>query len=402
MLRTAIPLFPFLLGCLLLSGCGPASQPVWNTDSRSFFYTHTDGSVLQYDLDKDATRVLLPPGEQQPRQLALSPTLPFVACAQSALGPEGRAVQVGLISVLGGRANWSNLEVWGNAEARRDACLTSCYWCPKGQKILIWYKTTDLLGVTPFGNFAVYDVKTRKLSELTTAEPAVMLCQTINASPLCPNGSGYLAMKLADQWPPRFFFVGWDGWEYPLTYAEEILSSVAGLDASNQKVTPKGFTLPQGVWAGDVLSVPTCEGTIVIDLKNRKITCEPLTAVQKQGFDQIAAADLADSPWTTREVATFRGGEYALHCRTKQEDPMSPARVELVDNKAQRRRVLLEGQLPFDFLAHGMFPSPDGQRILVYLRDADAKSSWIHVVQPDGKIQAKVDTGPVVEGGKSP
>ena len=404
MLRTAIPLFPFLIGCLLVSGCGPASQPVWNTDSRSFFYTHTDGSVLQYDLDKDATRVLLPPGEQQPCQLALSPTLPFVACAQSALGPEGRAVQVGLASLVDGSMSWSNLEVWGDAKARRDVSAASCYWCPTGQRILIWYQQAgDVPGLiqsaTPFGQFAVYDIKSRKLSELTTAPPAVILGQAIHASPLCPDGSGYLAMKLADQ-GPKFFFVSWDGWEYPLALAEEvvaILNLIGDTNAPNETRTRTFFPLPQGVWKENVLKFPTRSGAIAIDLKNRKITLEALTAAQQQEFDQMAEADTADAPWTTIQVVPFQKGEYALHCRQK--IGSSSARVELVDNKARRRRVLLEGSLPENFLIHYLFPSPDGQLILVSLRDSQTKSSWIHVVQPDGKIQAKVDTGPVVAGG---
>lgn len=81
------------------SGCGPAPQPVWNRDSRSFFFCQADGSVVQYDLDKAAARTLLGPGERRPHQVAVSPKLPFVAFAGAALGPEGRAAQVGMVEV---------------------------------------------------------------------------------------------------------------------------------------------------------------------------------------------------------------------------------------------------------------------------------------------------------------
>lgn len=370
-LRTTSRLFLFLLWCLLASGCGPASQPVWNKDSRSFFYTQADGSMLQYDLDKGATRVLLTPGRQQPRQIAISPKLPLVAFAQSAFGAESRAVQVGLASLPDGSVNWSNLEVWGDSKAQRDVSAASCYWCPTGQRILIWYQQDGAIpgliqSATPFGQFAVYDVKSRKLSELTTAPPAVILGQVTHVSPLCPDGSGFLAMKLADR-GPKFFFVSWDGWEYPLVLTEEVevlLNLMSDPKAGEETKTRTYFPLPQGVWTENVLKFPTRSGMIAIDLKTRKITLETLTALQQREFDQITAADTADAPWATIQMAPFRGGEYALHCRLKTGDGSLSARVELVDTKVQRRRVLLEGTLPENFLVHHLIPSPDGQLIL--------------------------------------
>lgn len=206
--------------CLIDVGCGPAPQPVWNKDSRSFFYAHSNGSVAQYDLDKRASRTLLAAGDQRPRQIGLSPTLPFIAVAQSGLGQKGRAVQVGLISLLHGR--------------------------------------------------------------------------------------------------------------------------------------------------------------------------------------EIDAADTADSPWLTIQAVPFGGDQYALHCRFTAGHPELPARVELVDRNVQRRRVLLDGMLPENFLVHHLFPSPDGKHILVCLGDELTKTSWIHVVQPDGKILAKVDAGAFETGEKRP
>ncbi len=407
-MHTACRLILFLLGCVLASGCAPASQPVWNKDSWSFFYANTDGSVLQYDLDKGAARVLLTPGQQQPRQIAISPKLPFVAFAQSAFGAESRAVQVGLASLLDGGVNWSDPEVWGDAKVRRDVSATSCDWCPTGQRILIWYQQDGAVpgliqSATPFGQFAVYDVKSRKLSELKTAPPAVILGQVIHASPLCPDGSGYLAMKLADK-GPKFFFVSWDGWEYPLALNEEVealLNLMSDPKAGEETKTRTYFPLPQGVWTENALKFPTRSGTIAIDLKNRKITLGALTALQQREFDQITAADTADAPWTTIQMAPFRGSEYALHCRLKTGDGALPARIELVDTKVQRRRVLLEGTLPENFLVHHLIPSPDGQLILACLREARTKTSWIHVVQPDGTVQVKVDAGSVASGGPS-
>ncbi|MDP1799465.1 MAG: hypothetical protein Q8K78_18355, partial [Planctomycetaceae bacterium] len=65
------------------------------------------------------------------------------------------------------------------------------------------------------------------------------------------------------------------------------------------------------------------------------------------------------------------------------------------------RRVLLEGTLPQILLVHHLMPAPDGQLILASLREARTKTSWIHVVQPDGKVLVKVDAGSAASGGLS-
>src|SRR5690606_29865428 len=99
--------------CLLMAlvGCGPVSQPVWNHDSRSFFYTQTDGAILQYDVEKRATRTMLPAGQPRPRRIALGTSLPTVSFAQVAFGDRAQAAQVGVNSLLDGKQGWSKLEV---------------------------------------------------------------------------------------------------------------------------------------------------------------------------------------------------------------------------------------------------------------------------------------------------
>jgi hypothetical protein len=202
-------------------------------------------------------------------------------------------------------------------------------------------------------------------------------------------------MKLVDK-GPRFSFVDWDGWEYPLATDEKVdafLNLIVDKNATNKEETAFWFLLPQGVWSDNVLKFSTRRGTVVFDLKDRHIAVEPLDSDQEQEFNRIAAADAADTPWTTIQVAPYHGGQYALHCRMRTGGTEASARIELVDNKMGRRRILLEGLLPVNFLVHHLFPSPDGQLILACLIEASSNAAQIHVVQPDGKVLAKVDAG---------
>lgn len=384
--------------CLVAIGCGPVAQPVWNKDSRSFFYAHADGSVAQYDLDKKAARTLLAAGQQQVKLVALSPARSALALAPAALGEQSRALQVGLLELPNGTLSWSKLEVWGDPRAKRVLAASSCFWCPTGRRILVWYHAPTDFGLaqsTPAGKFAVFDVQSKTLTELTTAPPAVILAQLIHASPLCPDGSGYVAMKWLDK-GPKFFFVSWDGWEYPLVSSEKVdtlLSLEKDPKAPGGKKMETYFPLPQGVWADSVLKFTTRHGTIAMDMKQRAITLMPLTAMQQRELDQIVAADISEAPWATLQTAPFQGGEFALHVRMKMGEASPSARIELVDSKAQRRRVLLEGQVLNYFLNHHLFPSPDGQLILACLRQERTKNDWIHIVQPDGTILANIDIG---------
>jgi hypothetical protein len=387
-----------LLACLFSIGCGPAAPPVWNKDSRSFFYCRTDGAVMQYDLDKQANRMWLGPGQPQPRQIALSTKTSALAFAQAAIGTESRAVQIGVSSLLKIEPSWSKLEIWGDPSARRVLCPVSCYWCPSGQRVLIWYQEgADIPGLiqstTPFGRFAVYDIASKKLSELTTSPPAVILGQAINASPICPDGSGYLGMKLADK-GPQFSFVTWEGWEYPLALGEEVkalLNLAADTSTENDYKMRKFFPLPQGIWAGNVLKFTLRDGTVVIDPKARKITIEAVTEGQQQEFDQIDAADSADAPCTTIQTASFHDGPFSVQARMK----TGGGQIELVDFKEGRRRVLLNGIFPVNFFTHHLFPSPDGRFILASLIDEAGKQTWIHVIKADGSLLTKVDQGPL-------
>ena len=350
------------------------------------------------------SRTFLAAGEQQVKLVALNPTQSNLALVQATIGEESRAAQVGLVSLLNGNLKWSGVEVWGDMKSKRGFCSSSSYWCPSGQRIVIWYQRSEnveslIKSSAPLGKFAVYHVKEQTLTDLTTAPPAVILGQAINASPLCPDGSGYLAMKLADR-GPRFYFVTWDGWEYPLAMDEEtqvVINLMGDPRAPTEMKSQIYLPLPQGVWSGSVMKFTIRRGTIAIDVKNRKISLEPLTDSEKKRFEEIAAVDEADRPWTTIQVASFQDQQHELYCQQKMGDGALSARIVLVDKKVQRRRTLLDGFVPDNFIVHHLSPSPDGQLVLACLIDGN-KTGWIYVVKPDGEILTKLSTGIVRTG----
>jgi hypothetical protein len=388
------------------SGCGPAPQPVWNRDSRSFFYSQVDGSVVQYDLDKAAARTLIAPGERRAHQVAVNPELPFVAFAGAALGPEGRAAQVGMASLLNGSIKWHRQQVWGNTGSARELCPSLCHWCPTGRRVLVWFQQPVAIpglvkSSTPYGGFAVLDVTTGDFSELKGTPPAAALCQALHVSPISGDGNGYLAMKLTDD-IPVFSFVDWEGWESPLALSNEVASLFKRL---GNPQTPREhlfglcFPLPQGSWEGPVLRFALQSGMIEVDVKSRRITLRPLPEPQRAEMEKIAAADMADACFTL-QTATFSKGDLSLHYRMLTADKASGrVRVDLLDQKQDRRRALLEGVAPENFLVHHLFPAPDGSRILVCLTEATTSSFHIHVVEADGKVSAKLDAGKLGVGG---
>lgn len=394
--------------CLLMAlvGCGPVSQPVWNHDSRSFFYTQTDGAIRQYDVEKRATRTMLPAGQPRPRRIALGTSVPTVSFAQVAFGDRAQAAQVGVNSLLDGKQGWSKLEVWGDANARRDLAGTACYHSPKGNRILIWSQQLKpvpelITSPAPFGVFFIYDAASNELVQLKTTPPAMPLLQMINVSPFLPDGSGYLGLKLTDD-EPLLVTVTWDGWETPLELTSELrasLRTLAGEFSERRTALDVLYPLPQGTWSAKSLTFTTRSGIVTLDTGTHRGTLEPLSEQQQSELDQIFQADKADFPWMTLQVARFSSGPYSLHFRQQRGKENYPARVELVDSRQQRRRVLVEALIAEESLCHYLHPSPDGKLILACLHDGYRQS--IHVIQPDGEILVKVDAGPCNQtGGK--
>lgn len=293
----------FFLLFTLMVGCGPVSQPVWNHDSRSFFYTQSDGAIFQYDVEKRATRTMLPAGQPRPRRIALGTSVPTVSFAQVAFGDRAQAAQVGVNSLLDGKQGWSKLEVWGDANARRELAGTACYHSPKGNRILIWSQQLKpvpelIKASTPFGVFFVYDAASNEVVQLKTTPPAMPLLQMINVSPFLPDGSGYLGLKLTDD-QPLLVTVTWDGWETPLELTSELRAAIRMLASEipeRRTALDVLYPLPQGAWSGKTLSFAARSGIVNLDTGTHRGTLEPLSEQQQSDLDQIIQADKADFP----------------------------------------------------------------------------------------------------------
>ncbi|WP_459556846.1 hypothetical protein [Lacunimicrobium album] len=382
--------------CLACVGCGPTAQPTWAPDSKSFFYAHADGSVLQYDLEKKAARTLIAAGDQQLARLDVNTAGTFLGVAHAAYGSEARAAQFGTVALLTGRVRWNDLSVWGGSTSARSVCPTSVYYCPTGKRVLIWYQQpydifSGTKGEIPMGYFAVYDFETRKLEELQTATPAITLAQMANVSPMVPDGSGYLAMKLTFE-KPLFFFVTWDGWEYPIELDErsrELLNSMGSQDSDKGELMHNLFPLPQGVWDKNVLTYVIPHGQVRIDPVAKTFTTTKLTKEQQANFERIHGHNEGTEESVSLEVVRFPGVEREVHCRAYGQTGI---KVLLVNLKTKGRRTIAEGALPAPLRAHQLFLSPDGERVLAWVCDEEQTAS-IHVIESDGSISATVDAG---------
>lgn len=399
-----------LLGATLLSGCVPARQPTWRADSKSFLYTHADGSVAEYDLEKEASRTVFEPPPSlarqfQPKQVALVPHSDLLIFAHASMSRDGRNLgyQAAFANLADREVGWTKLIEGGNEARRSVPCATAAY--ATQERVLLWcQRTYDRLAPDAgpeLGRFAVGEKENGALNwkELTTAPPAVMLCQAINVSPLTPDGSGYLAAREKDG-GAYLLFVTWDGWEYPLEGSQEILEQFRP-EVLKQFLPQEADTslqggrqflpLPQGRWFGRKLRIPTAMGSLTIDCDDHKVVVRELPQQQREELERIKAFDAETENGVTMQTARFSDGPYALHLRIQRGTPK--VFVELVHTKTRQRRLLKKGERLKALVAHHLHRSPDGKHILVSLIEPGTEKWQLHVVQSDGNILTSLDLG---------
>ncbi|WP_437222708.1 hypothetical protein SH661x_002904 [Planctomicrobium sp. SH661] len=402
MIRISLTCLLLVAAVFLASGCGPAPEPVWSYDSQSFFYARTDGAVLQYDLRQQTTRTLLPASSVRPQNVGLSPHGLQLAIPEGASGSKSHAAALNLYSLLEQKTVTRLLDVWGDNDNPRQIGPSCCYWCPSGKRILIGYagtppSTPDKNSAAFVGHFVVYDLAEETLTELTTAPPALVLAQALHVSPLCPDGSGYLAMKLAPE-GPRFFYTSWDGWEQPLQMTSAVQAAIGAWGTRRISETERlalTYPLPQGTWQGRKLLCPTRKGMVCFDPDRKEVRFDPLPDDLQSEFAEIDAADAEDAPWKTLQVVRFRSGPYAVHARGAFGEEGFPVEIELVDTRSGRRRQLRSGSIGINLTVPHLFLSPDGNHVLVRLQDEERIG--LHVVANNGQVIADLDGG-AVEG----
>ncbi|WP_339749662.1 hypothetical protein [uncultured Rubinisphaera sp.] len=377
-----------LLTPLLATGCFSPGAPVWMEDSQSFIYTFTDGAVAQYDMQKQATRILCNPNLARPERAAISPDQQFVAIPFASWTETSDAAGVNIVRLSDGVLVSSELKEWGmKKEPTTLDQPASAYWSPDGQRILIYYKggIDELLG-----KCVMYDVQQKTLSPIKGALPAVSFTAPIGCSPFSPDGSGYLAMRMTLD-GPVFSFVDWMGWESQLSTTEEVNKKINFLgDDHETKGAKKAatFPLPNADWVGNVLQCSTRLGTLHFDIKKKEVTFHPLTEKLQGQLNQIDGAEDADKGWITYQVAPFQESPIEIHCLLN--ETVATLRFDLVDTKEKRRRVLFEGELRAKTINRPLTCSPDGKHILVWFNQNG--KDLITVVRNDGEIISELKT----------
>lgn len=375
-----------LLG-MSLAGCGTPRNPVWLADSKSFVFTRNDGSVLQYDIERNASRTLVDAGVQRINQVAVSPDNKYLAVAQAASGPDAHAASITIRRLSDGTEIVTRMVKWGKQDGRRDFTPASCFWCPSGKRVLLCYKQPQKEGF----RFAVYDVSAAKLRALTTSAPAVQFAAMLDVSPFCPDGSGYLAMPEGlGKGAPVFRFVDWDGWESAIAVSPESQKLLDQLDRKALDETPP-VPFSRGTWFGKSLLFTCRLGEFRIDLDRKLLTVSRLSDVSRAEFEKLHAIETSEPGWLTWQVVPFQEGEFAVHCRIRKN--VGDLRVELVKTATQARRMIAEGKMTPNGFDRVLTRSPDGRHILVAL--TQDKTHRAHVVSDDGRIVATVSAGRV-------
>lgn len=395
MLRRLTLLQVFLLMTSLLAGCTPAPQPVWLGDSSGFVTPCPDGSVVHYDLKKEATRRLAEAYEVCPVRAAVSPDGRLVAIAAAAWGPDSRAVAIRLVRLADGTLETSQMRQWGDSQAARAPQPTSAFWCPSGTRILITYAAGPK---NLFGQSAVYDVDSNRLTEMAAPPPAVALTSALNVSPIPPDGSGYLAINPANDEAP-LSFVDWKGWEYGIRLAPELADKLCvfgGPNGSDAEKKNAVFPLWQGQWVGRDLTCLTRHGLVRVSLEQKLALLEPVPADQQRLCSTISTYRPKDRSWFVYQVVPFREGPLAVLCEVRSEEASLRFRIRLIDSRDDRRRVLFEGAPSDRVLDCPLIPSPDGKFILVSL--VQEGQGMIHVVRHDGTVVTQLETGRVRTG----
>lgn len=303
--RLFLPFFCLISSFAILSGCSPVIwTPTWSHDSKSFFYTQDDGTVLQYDLTSKSTQALIKLGGDKPCRVAISPDNRLVAVAAvkatrtketffdeapSLNIPKGHTIEVTLVQLSDKKVLKTKTQKWGDSKAAQEPQMTAAYWCPSGKRILICYDNSCSDGL----GFAVYDVESEELTEMDAPMPETLMMSFLGVSPLVPDGSGYLALapqeekeekKEGEKTIIRFVFVDWEGKQQVIKNTPEMKAFWMSFAAKGAERV-KGFSTAK--WDQNVLTIFSNKGRICIDPKKQTTSIEPLSKKQHVLFEAI-------------------------------------------------------------------------------------------------------------------
>ncbi|TWT64374.1 hypothetical protein [Rubinisphaera italica] len=376
--------FMIFVAACTSTGCVPAHDPVWTADSQSVIVSKSDGAVIQFDLKTKATRQLLSPASYRPSRIAISPDGKQATIAVAEQGQPSYRVAVQFVRISDGRSLSVEAQVWGEANAARNVVPTSAYWCPSGKRILICF--ADLNEIV---RSVVYEPESKQFHEWNATPPAVMLCSTLNLSPILPDGSGYFGMKPTDN-GYQFHLVQWDGWEHVLTPHNIDLPAAELLSPPDpQAAKPGSIHLGQAKWDERKLVIPMNDRTIVADFAARKLTTRPQAQSEQTAYRQAKVRAAKEAEGVSTQLVTFSKGGLSIVVHT--DAPKGTQRVELIDSKTKGRRLLLSGISPIGLNLRAMTLSPDGLHVFVAIKQDG--TPWGYFFKYDGSVVGKIKLG---------
>jgi hypothetical protein len=371
---TRRPLRLLATGALaLLAGAGCIPNATWLPDSSGFVYTGgpKKDALILYDVKAGKARVLVDKNAG-PAWPAVSPDGRKIAVALRKDDGKNVALEVAVFDRDGKELHRSKPLDWApHDKAASDKIAAQCFWAPDGNRLLL---DSD-------GEGGFYDVKEKATVKLG------MDVATFGASPIRPDGKGFLAYKPGGQ----YVFVTWDGKE------KEVEAKSKGLFGPDEDPeSPRGGLLAFPMlhcsrWDGSTATGSWGEVRITIDadkLTATKETIKPDLSPDKKPIQcQVKLADGA----VARAVELYpRYG--------KEKGPNIPIfgryRLEVLKPGEKEAKTVMEEA---DFFM--IQPSPDGKQAVVRgaksleaMFTAREGEDWLYLIDAKGEVAAKIDT----------
>lgn len=352
----------FLLCCLSACNLGVA----WLPDSSGFVFTTSAGHLVHYDAASKKQRVLVTDKAAAVTCWpAVSPDGKKIAVAglDGAKGEKAK-LRVDLYDLEGKSTHRSPDLEWGEVKGKDTQFLTQLFWSPDGKKLLVHgMGTSD--SASEGHVTGLYDLAGKKAVLWKNHVPAIF-----GATPIRPDGQGFLLSSVVDNETGAYFWVDWKG------NKKDIKSRKERLEPEGPGLWP---TLGNSRWNGPIARLTTPEGSYAID-----------TAKLEENQEKVKPADFKVKNEYIRMRAELAGGLELLALETDDGDMRGPA-IRVVTRKPGKEAVTEIIPAWRDRLV--LFcPSPDRKHLVVrvWYGLRGAKGDTIHVIGRDGKVADQI------------
>ena len=373
MRASSLRLLPALLA-LAAAGCLP--NATWLPDSSGFVYTggKNKDALYLYDLEKKEPRVLVEKGAG-PAWPAVSADGKRIAVVLRKDDGTTVALEVIVFDRDGKELHHSAKLEWTARQTAGtdDKTAPQAFWVPGQDQLLVY---SD-------GKTGVYDLKTKSIVKHE------MIISTFGASPILPNGKGYLSYDKEGE--GGLVVVDWDGKEKKIELTpKDALNTFGNNDSPLQGMLY--FPLMHASrWDGPAAVVSWNDVRVKIDPdkasgaveKFKPALSEDKKVIQQQvrlvGGGVVRAAEL------TKRYTADRG---------QGDPPFGSYRVEVLKQGAKEPKTLMDGA---GF--YMIYPSPDGKKAVVkcsksleaIFTDSNPEQDSLFLIDGLGDVAAKID-----------